>query len=352
MTGLALAKQLMSPEKRQVLATKLEQETRQLQARGPKRYQAQVDGAVAVRRSPVAPLEEVPAPPDLRLHVIRDYDLDAILRYINPAMLYTRHLGFKGKFEAALAAGDSKARELRERVAAVEAVMLARPDISAKAVYRFLPAHSDGDRLRIYASDGRTVLETFHFGRQSVEPYLCLADFTLPADAGRRDYVCCFATTVGPGVRHLAERWKEHGEYLKSHVLQVLALEGAEAFAELLHQKIRQMWGFPDSPDLTMSDLFKAHYRGVRVSFGYPACPRLEDQEKLFRLLDVEQQIGVHLTDGYMMEPEGSVSAVVFHHPQAKYFSLSPEDLERLEREIDRETEAQRAAVTRPGATT
>jgi len=337
MTGLALAKQLMDPKGRRVLATKLEQETRQLQAMGPKRYQAQAEEGAAVRRSSVAALEEVPVPPDLRLHVIRDYDLDTIFRYINPAMLYTRHLGFKGKVEEALAAGDPKAKELREQVAAVEEVMLARADIAAKAVYRFFPTHSAGDRLLIYASDGRTVLETFHFGRQSADPRLCLADFTLPADAGRPDYVCLFVTTIGPGVRRLAEQWKECGEYLKSHILQVLALEGAEAFAELLHQKIREMWGFPDPPSITMSDLFKARYRGVRVSFGYPACPRLEDQEKLFGLLDVEQHIGVHLTEGYMMEPEGSVSAVVFHHPQAKYFHLSPEDLERLERTLDAE---------------
>ena len=84
-----------------------------------------------------------------------------------------------------------------------------------------------------------------------------------------------------------------------------------------------------------MIDLFKARYRGIRVSFGYPACPRLEDQEQLFRLLDVEEHIGVHLTEGFMMEPEGSVTALVFHHPDAKYFSLSPDDTERLERALD-----------------
>jgi len=86
---------------------------------------------------------------------------------------------------------------------------------------------------------------------------------------------------------------------------------------------------------MTMQERFKARYRGVRVSFGYPACPRLEDQEKLFRLLDVTGSIGVQLTEGYMMEPEGSVSALVFHHPDAKYFSLSPDDTERLERALD-----------------
>ena len=131
---------------------------------------------------------------------------------------------------------------------------------------------------------------------------------------------------------------------MRSHILQVLALEGAAGFAELLHQRIREMWGLADPPDTTMKDLFKARYRAVRVSFGYPACPRLEDQEKLFRVLDVEQQIGVHLTEGYMMDPEGSVSALVFHHPDAKYFSLSPEDTERLERTIDDEEQEAGAA--------
>jgi 5-methyltetrahydrofolate--homocysteine methyltransferase len=144
-----------------------------------------------------------------------------------------------------------------------------------------------------------------------------------------------FATTVGPGVRALAEQWKADGQYLRSHILQVLALEGAEAFAELLHQKIREMWGIADPPGTTIGDLFKVRYRGVRVSFGYPACPRLEDQAQLFRLLSVEQSIGVQLTEGFMMEPEGSVTALVFHHPDAKYFSLAPEDTERLERALD-----------------
>jgi 5-methyltetrahydrofolate--homocysteine methyltransferase len=336
MTGLDLANQLMDAEKCQRLTAKLADETRHLQTTGPKR--PATPAAATGRRSAVPLVDQVPLPPDLRLHVLRDYDLDAIFRHINPVMLYTRHLGFKGKFDDALAAGDPKAKELRRQVAAVEAVMLARADISARAVYRFFPAHGDGDTLRLYTADGRTVVDTFHFGRQELEPYLCLADFCLPVGAGRPDYVCLFATTVGPGVRHLAEQWKAEGEYLRSHILQILALEGAEAFAELLHQKIREMWGFPDAPDATMSDLFKARYRGVRVSFGYPACPRLEDQEKLFRLLDVSQQIGVHLTEGYMMDPEGSVTALVFHHPQAKYFNLSPDDIERLERGLDRGT--------------
>ncbi len=108
---------------------------------------------------------------------------------------------------------------------------------------------------------------------------------------------------------------------MKSHVLQALAIETAEAFAEYLHSLIRAQWGFADSLQMSMMDRFQAKYRGKRYSFGYPACPRLEDQAKLFRLLRPED-IGVQLTEAYMMDPEASVSAMVFHHPEATYFSV------------------------------
>ena len=142
-----------------------------------------------------------------------------------------------------------------------------------------------------------------------------------------------FVTSIGPGVRGLAEQWKTEGKLLDSHILQALALEGAESFAELLHQQIRQMWGFGDPPGLSYQDLFRAQYHGRRFSFGYPACPRLEDQEQLFRLLNVTSAIGVELTEGFMMDPESSVSALVLHHPDARYFNLSEGDIQRLEQE-------------------
>jgi 5-methyltetrahydrofolate--homocysteine methyltransferase len=332
MTGLDLANQLRDPERRAALDERLTREGAALAAAAaaPKPAAEPRTFTKAVLRHDFP----IPQPPDLKLHVLRDYDLDAIFRYINPVMLFTRHLGFKGKFTEALAAGDPKARELRAAVTAVEEEMLRRPDITANAVYKFFRAESDGDSLLIFGPEGDRPIERFDFGRQQKDGGLCLADFTAPVASGRTDYVCMFATTVGPGVRALADEWKAAGEYLRSHVLQVLALEGAEAFAELLHQKIREMWGFADPPGTTMPDLFRAHYRGARVSFGYPACPRLEDQAQLFALLDVERQIGVQLTEGFMMEPEGSVSALVFHHPEARYFSLTPEDTDMLERRV------------------
>jgi 5-methyltetrahydrofolate--homocysteine methyltransferase len=333
MEGLDLANQLMDEERRAALRKNLEAETRKLLASAAK---PAAPAPMAGRRaSSVRQDVEIPLPPDLKPHVVRGYDLAEVFRYINPVMLYTRHLGLRN-YEAALASGDARAKELTAAVAEVEEVMLGRADIAANAIYRFFPARSDGDRtIMIYSSDGKTVLESLIFGRQSDEPGLSLADYVAPRSSGKTDYLCMFVTTIGAGVRALADEWKDRGEYLRSHILQILALEGAEAFAELLHQKIRQMWGFGDPPGITMKELHQAHYHGKRFSFGYPACPRLEDQEKLFRLLEVDKHgIGLQLTEGFMMDPESAVSAMVFHHPEARYFSLSAADIEALEREL------------------
>ena len=289
---------------------------------------------------PVARLDASPQPPDLRLHVLHDYDLDEIFGYINPQMLYVRHLGYRGRFSEALANDEPKAVELRRQAQRVEDLMLSRSDIAANAVFKFFPCRSDGQWLIIYQPDGTTELERFYFGRQQGRDGLCLSDYARQVGDGPNDYVAMFTTTVGPGVRALSERWKEAGRYLDSHTLQALAIESAEGFAELLHKRIRSMWNIGEPSGLKVSgeeelrDLFRANYRGKRYSFGYPACPRLEDQEKLFALLDVTENIGVELTDGYMMDPEGSVSALVFHHPDAKYFNLDEADIERLESEV------------------
>ena len=331
MSGLDLAHRLADADERQRLASELVRETQAME----KEEASRSARPRATRPRPsgptVATVDEAPTPPDLRRHLLKDFDLSEIFRYVNPVMLYVRHLGFRGRFVDALQAGEEKAVELRERVRQVEDVMIERTDITANAVYRFYRAASDGDELHLLSSDGETVLERFQFGRQSAGDGLCLSDYVLPRTAPSADYVGAFVTTIGPGIRELAAEWQEKGDYLASHILQVLALEGAEAFAELLHKRLRTAWGFPDPSGLTNLDLFKANYRGRRYSFGYPACPRLEDQEQLWRLLEPEKTIGVSLTEGFMMEPEGSVSALLMHHPQAKYFNLSPEDVEQLE---------------------
>jgi 5-methyltetrahydrofolate--homocysteine methyltransferase len=138
---------------------------------------------------------------------------------------------------------------------------------------------------------------------------------------GADDHVALFAVTGGAGVREWAEELKDAGEFLKSHAIQALGLETAEALAEWLHARLRGQWGFPDDPGITMLDRFKANYQGKRYSPGYPACPDLAMQEGLFEVLK-PQDIGIELTDGFMMDPEASVSAIVLHHPDARYFAV------------------------------
>ena len=335
MAGLALANTIQAPDERIKLADSLKTETDRLfEVEEANRTQDTRNPTTdTIRKANVRHDFDIPNPPDTLLHQLSNFSLEEIFPYINPQMLYVRHLGFKGRFSEALESGDPAAIELRESVRRVEEIILESPEITAKAVFKFFPCHSDDQTLQILAPDGKTVLESFHFGRQSGGDGLCISDYVAPKDSGRLDYLTMFVTSIGSGVMDVSERLKTQGEYLNSHILQALSLESAEAFAELLHQRIRRMWGFGDPADMVYQDLFRTQYRGRRFSFGYPACPRLEDQDQLFRLLDVTGQTGVGLTDGFMMEPESSVSALVLHHPDAKYFSLSAEDIQRLERE-------------------
>jgi 5-methyltetrahydrofolate--homocysteine methyltransferase len=128
--------------------------------------------------------------------------------------------------------------------------------------------------------------------------------------------------SAGEGIRERAAKYKARGEYFRSHAVQALAIETAEACAEWMHRRIREDWGFPDPVEMTMADRFRSKYRGRRYSFGYAACPNLEDQRGLFELLRPED-IGVTLTDGDMMDPEASVSALVFQHPDCIYFDVN-----------------------------
>ena len=190
------------------------------------------------------------------------------------------------------------------------------------AVWRFFEAEPVGDRIALFLPGSDTPVHVFEFHRQQRPAGLCLSDFVVPPRNGLRDSMALFVVGAGDGVRERSREAKEAGEYLASHAIQALAIETAEAAAEWLHGRIRDAWGVPDPPEMTMKDRFAARYRGKRYSFGYPACPDLDDQVPLWRLLEPEE-IGVRLTDGMMMEPEASVSALVFHHPDARYFSVS-----------------------------
>jgi 5-methyltetrahydrofolate--homocysteine methyltransferase len=266
------------------------------------------------------PIPQVPYK-DRRVRLMPN--LQEIWSYINPYMLYGRHLGYKGNFEKDLHERNPLALDLFHDVEDVK--QRAAGLMKVRAVWRFFEAQAKGNALLVLEPGAVSPEHTFHFSRQARANGLCLSDYVLePDDNGARDHVAMFVVTAGEGIRAFSEEAKGRGEFFLAHCMQALAIETAEACAEYLHRRIREDWGFPDSPAMTMKDRFTSRYRGKRYSFGYPACPRLEDQEALFKLLRPEE-IRVELTDGFMMDPEASVSALVFHHPDASYFTVSEE---------------------------
>ncbi|KAA8745152.1 methionine synthase [Paenibacillus sp. UASWS1643] len=320
MDGLDLANKLMNPVSREAMQLEMEAE-KEADASSAVAVQA-LPELTRVERSDIAVDNPVLVPPDLERHTMRNYPLSHILPYVNMQMLLGHHLGLRGSVEQLLASGDKKATDLKAVVDDIMQEAVRDGIIQAHAMYRFFPAQSSGNSIIIYdPKDTSNILHTFTFPRQKVEPFLCLSDFLKPVESGQMDYVGFMVVTAGHGVRELSTAWKDQGDYLRSHALQSVALEVAEGLAERVHHMMRDIWGFPDSAQMTMKQRHGARYQGIRVSFGYPACPDLEDQGPLFKLLQPED-IGVELTEGFMMEPEASVSAMVFSHPQAKYFNV------------------------------
>jgi 5-methyltetrahydrofolate--homocysteine methyltransferase len=277
------------------------------------------------RRSPKVRTDiPIPPAPYLDRKLRRNAaNLTDVWNYINPFMLYGRHLGFRGNFEKALAERDAKALELFHNVEEVKHDAAAF--MKVKAVWRFFEAERDGNTIHLFAEGIPAPVTSFHLGRQAKDDGLCLSDYVMDPIGGARDHVALFVVTAGEGVVAHSEEAKAKGEFFKAHALQALGIETAEGCAEWLHRRIREDWGFPDAENMTMQERFTSRYRGKRYSFGYPACPNLEDQTKLWDVLRPDE-IGVELTEGFMMYPEASVSALVFHHPDCAYFTASVEE--------------------------
>jgi 5-methyltetrahydrofolate--homocysteine methyltransferase len=313
MHGLKLVERLTDPAKRPELQVevaaliKADAEATAQESAGP----AEPSGNL--RSSTVKRDIAAPKPPDTARH-IATLNPDEVWPLINPQMLFGRHLGLKGVTEL-IAKGDEKYLKFAAIIDELKA--LARADaMTIKACWRFFPAKSTGNRLELFDPQSGNSLAHWDLPRQAGKDGLCIADYVLEPD-----HVALFVTTAGAGVRDRVTAWKNSGEYLKSHAFAALALESAEAAAEWLHRKLRADWGFADPPEITAQDLFSARYHGKRYSFGYPACPDLAMQRQLFEALKPEE-IGVHLTEGEMMDPEASVSALAFHHPDARYFAV------------------------------
>ncbi len=274
MTGLASMNQLMDPAQREALAAG--QATAEEQPAGEV-TPSPGPSAISTARSSAIDLAVPPRPAPYADRKVRDVpQLSDVWSYINPQMLYVRHLGFRKNFERALADRDPKALELHDRVQAIKDEVAGL--MKVRVVWQFFECERDDNSIRLYPArphpGSASAQHTFTFRRQPKPDGLCLADYVMPAGAdGQRDTIAVLVTTAGEGVREQSERYKHDGEFMKSHTLQALALETAEAAAEWLHRRIREDWGFPDPADTTMLDRFQARYRGKRYSFGYPACP-------------------------------------------------------------------------------
>ncbi len=279
---------------------------------------------VAYAEPTVGQVDVVPEPPFLGQRVVGpdELDLATILRYVNKTALFRGQWQYKrGKKSR-----DEHEEQLRDVVEPkfkewIERAISDRM-LEPKVVYGFWPCNADKNDLVVFDPDGERELARFAFPRQPKKNRLCLADYFLPLDAGRRDVVAFHCVTMG----EVASRWCQelfeadrYDEYLHFYGLSV---EGTEALAEYWHKRVRQQLDIAGEDAHEIEKLFAQNYRGSRFSFGYPACPNLQDQTRLFEFLDASA-IGVELTEDWQLVPEQSTSAVICHHPEAKYFNVT-----------------------------
>ena len=272
-------------------------------------------------RSDVRTDVPVPPAPFLGTRVVSGLPLSDIFGFVNEVALFRtqwqfhRGKGQKDRFDDLI---RTHVRPIYERwKIRCERERILEPQV----VYGYFPCQSDGDDLVVYAEDGRTPRVRFAFPRQPAGRRLCLADFFAPTGSGQMDVLGCMLVTVGRRASEVTRQLFEEHNYTDYLYLHGLSVEAAEALAELWHKRMREELGIAgdDSPEL--GRLFRQDYRGSRYSFGYPACPDLEDQAKLCELLQPER-IGVALSEEFQLEPEQSTSAIIVHHPEAKYFNV------------------------------
>jgi len=256
-------------------------------------------------------------PPFTGARVAKGISIDEIAQFLNLTALFRNQWGFRPE------SGEDD-QTFKDRVSAVLRDQLARAKegdlLVPQAAWGHFPANSDGNDLVIYKDDDRSAeWMRFSFPRQAVDPWLCIADFFKPADSGAPDWASFQLVTMGERISEETARLFAADEYQRYLFLHGLGVEMAEALAEYWHLRIRQELGFADEDGPSLHGLFRQQYRGGRYSWGYPACPDLEDNEKVVELLGGER-IGVQVSDGFQLHPEQTTDAIICHHPQAKYF--------------------------------
>ena len=280
--------------------------------------EARARGEVLPSRSPeVADDNRLFTPPFVGSRVAKGMALDDIADYLNETALFRNQWGYRpDEGEDDPTFKDRIRSKLREELATAKAEQLLVPQVA----WGHFAANADGDDLVIWTDESRTTEQTrFAFPRQVEDPYLCIADFFRTVDSGEPDFASFQVVTMGSRVSEEAARLYAGDQYLDYYYLHGLGVEMAEALAEYWHHRIREELGFADEDGPTLGGLFRQKYRGGRYSWGYPACPNLEDNAKVVSLLGADR-IGVEVSEGFQLHPEQSTTAIICHHPQAKYF--------------------------------
>ncbi|WP_394848393.1 methionine synthase [Pendulispora brunnea] len=281
--------------------------------------------------------EDVPQPEFTGVRVLEDFPLATLREFIDwTPFFHTWEL--RGVFPRILEHEKygEQARKIFAEGNALLDQIIAKKLIQARGVYGLFPAYRVGDDVEVYEDGTRSkVLERFHFLRQQTvqekgKANRSLADFIASRESGLHDHIGAFAVSTGFGLKELVEKYKaEHDDY-NAIMAEAIADRLAEAFAECLHKRVREEWGYGRSEGLNNQELIEEKYRGIRPAAGYPACPDHTEKGTLWRLLDVEKSTGIRITESFAMWPGSSVSGLYFAHPEARYFTLGKIDRDQV----------------------
>jgi 5-methyltetrahydrofolate--homocysteine methyltransferase len=290
------------------------------------------------RRTPIEwRAADLPSPAFTGLRVLDNFSLATLRDFIDWSPFF-HTWGLKGIYPRIFehAEQGAQARQIFSEGNALLDRIIEENLITARGVYGFFPANAVDDDVELYTDDTRgNVLERFHFLRQQAnregrEPCRSLADFIAPKNTGLRDHIGAFAVTSGIGLQELCDRFRaEHDDY-NAIMAEAIADRLAEAFAECLHKRVRDEWGYGSDEGLSKADLIQEKYRGIRPAAGYPACPDHTEKGTLWRLLDVQAKTGMLITESFAMWPGSSVSGLYFAHPESRYFSLGKIDRDQV----------------------
>jgi 5-methyltetrahydrofolate--homocysteine methyltransferase len=290
------------------------------------------------RRTPITwRAEDLAVPEFTGIRVLEDFSLATLREYIDWSPFF-HTWGLKGIYPRIFdhEGHGAQARQIFEEGNLLLDRIIAEKLITARGVYGFFPANAVGDDVQLYTDETRgELVHRFHFLRQQAnregsEPCRSLADFVAPAETELRDYVGAFAVTSGIGLQAVCDRFRAENDDYNAIMAEALADRLAEAFAECLHKRVRDEWGYGREENFSPAELIQEKYRGIRPAPGYPACPDHTEKGTLWRLLDVEAKIGMQITESFAMWPGSSVSGIYFAHPESRYFSLGKIDRDQV----------------------